>query len=80
MNVVNIGDLDIVCQSRATTSSHKDTKGGLLKDILEKAEIRQNNHKEINKKPEEFLPAKIKYIEWKYFSFFHLKMSIQNLA
>ena len=48
MNVVNIGDLDIVCQSGATTSSHTDTKGVLLRDILEKAEIRQNNHKDRN--------------------------------
>ena len=48
MNVKEVSNMDIVCQSGATVQSIKSTKGILLRDILEKAQIDQLNHKDRN--------------------------------
>ncbi len=48
MNVVNLENFNVVCQSGATMKEDKSCKGVLLKDILEKANITQNNHKDRN--------------------------------
>lgn len=48
MKVVNIDNLKIVCQSGAVKKDDKTSKGVLLKDILEKAKIKQSGHKDRN--------------------------------
>ena len=48
MKVVDINNLKIVCQSGAVKKDDKTSKGVLLKDILEKARIKQNGHKDRN--------------------------------
>lgn len=48
MKVVDINNLKIVCQSGAVKKDDKTSKGVLLKDILEKAKIKQNGHKDRN--------------------------------
>lgn len=48
MNVVTIENFVVVCQSGANMKEDKTCKGVLLKDILEKAVIRQENHKDRN--------------------------------
>ena len=48
MNVVTPEDFNVVCQSGATLKEDKTCKGVLLKDILEKANIAQSNHKDRN--------------------------------
>lgn len=48
MKVVNIDNLKVVCQSGAIKKDDKTSKGVLLKDILEKAKIKQNGHKDRN--------------------------------
>lgn len=48
MKVVNIDNLKVVCQSGAVKKNDKTSKGVLLKDILEKAKIKQNGHKDRN--------------------------------
>ncbi|WP_281310731.1 molybdopterin-dependent oxidoreductase [Flavobacterium flavigenum] len=48
MKVVTIDDLKVVCQSGEIKKDDKVCKGVLLKDILEKAKIRQNGHKDRN--------------------------------
>lgn len=48
MNVVILKDLKIVCQSGEVKKDDKISKGVLLKDILEKAKIIQNGHKDRN--------------------------------
>lgn len=48
MNVVELKDFKVVCQSGATTEDIKSTKGVLLKEILEKATIEQKEHKDRN--------------------------------
>ena len=48
MKVTDINNLKIVCQSGALKKDNKTSKGVLLKDILEKAKIKQNGHKDRN--------------------------------
>lgn len=48
MEVKEMKDLKIVCQSGITKQQIKTSKGVLLTDILDKAEIAQNNHKDRN--------------------------------
>ncbi|MEL1255066.1 molybdopterin-dependent oxidoreductase [Flavobacterium sp. DGU38] len=48
MKVVTIDDFKVVCQSGEVKKDDKVCKGVLLKDILEKAKIRQNGHKDRN--------------------------------
>ncbi|MFB9107183.1 molybdopterin-dependent oxidoreductase [Flavobacterium gyeonganense] len=48
MKVVTIDDFKVVCQSGEIKKDDKVCKGVLLKDILEKAKIRQNGHKDRN--------------------------------
>ncbi|WP_163400565.1 molybdopterin-dependent oxidoreductase [Flavobacterium fluviatile] len=48
MKVVTIDDFKVVCQSGEVKKNDKVCKGVLLKDILEKAKIRQNGHKDRN--------------------------------
>ncbi|GGF19208.1 molybdopterin-dependent oxidoreductase [Flavobacterium limi] len=48
MKVVTIDDFKVVCQSGEVKKDDKICKGVLLKDILEKAKIRQNGHKDRN--------------------------------
>ncbi|MBL0308278.1 MAG: molybdopterin-dependent oxidoreductase [Bacteroidetes bacterium] len=48
MKVVNIDSFTVVCQSGATMKQDKSCKGVLLKDILEKAVIKQSGHKDRN--------------------------------
>lgn len=48
MKTVNLDDLNVVCQSGATVKTDKTSKGVLLKDILEKAVIKQSDHKDRN--------------------------------
>lgn len=48
MKVVDINNLKIICQSGAVKKDDKTSKGVLLKDILEKAKIKQNGHKDRN--------------------------------
>ncbi len=48
MNAVTIENFNVVCASGATMKEDRTCKGVLLKDILEKAEIEQLNHKDRN--------------------------------
>ena len=48
MNVATIENFKVVCQSGSTMKEDKICKGVLLKDILMKAKIKQNNHKDRN--------------------------------
>lgn len=48
MKVINIDNLKVVCQGGAIKKDDKTSKGVLLKDILEKAKIKQNGHKDRN--------------------------------
>ncbi|WP_164515249.1 molybdopterin-dependent oxidoreductase [Flavobacterium ustbae] len=48
MKVVTIDDFKVVCQSGEVKKDNKICKGVLLKDILEKAKIKQNGHKDRN--------------------------------
>lgn len=48
MNVVTLENFTVVCQSGANMKEDKTCKGVLLKDILEKAKIVQENHKDRN--------------------------------
>ncbi len=48
MNVATIENFNVVCQSGANMKVNKTCKGILLKDILEKAKIKQSNHKDRN--------------------------------
>lgn len=48
MKVVTIDNFKVVCQSGEVKKDDKVCKGVLLKDILEKAKIRQNGHKDRN--------------------------------
>jgi DMSO/TMAO reductase YedYZ molybdopterin-dependent catalytic subunit len=48
MKVVKLNDFKVVCQSGATKKTDATCKGVLLKDILEKAKIRQKGHKDRN--------------------------------
>src|SRR5690554_1344622 len=48
MDVVTIEDFKIVCQTGADMKNFSTCKGVLLKDILEKAKIKQSSHKDRN--------------------------------
>ena len=48
MNVVTFDSLNIVCQSGAIMNQSKSSRGVLLKDVLNKAGIIQNNHTDRN--------------------------------
>jgi hypothetical protein len=48
MKTVTIDDYKVVCQTGTTMKENKSCKGVLLKDILEKAKIKQTNHKDRN--------------------------------
>jgi len=48
MKVVTLNDFKVVCQSGEVKKDDKICKGVLLKDILEKAKIKQNGHKDRN--------------------------------
>ena len=48
MNVATIENFIVVCQSGSNMKENKTCKGVLLKDILEKAKIKQQNHKDRN--------------------------------
>lgn len=48
MKVVTIDNFKVVCQSGEVKKDDKVCKGVLLKDILEKAKIKQNGHKDRN--------------------------------
>lgn len=48
MNVVALDSLNIICQSGAIMNQSKSSRGVLLKDILNKAGIKQLNHKDRN--------------------------------
>lgn len=48
MNVVTIDSFKVVCQSEGVMKPNESCKGVLLKDILEKAKIKQSNHKDRN--------------------------------
>lgn len=48
MNVATITDFAVVCQSGATMKQDSTAKGVLLRDILEKAKIKQSGHKDRN--------------------------------
>lgn len=48
MKVATIDDFKVVCQSGEVKKDDKVCKGVLLKDILEKAKIKQNGHKDRN--------------------------------
>ncbi|MBS1949099.1 MAG: molybdopterin-dependent oxidoreductase [Bacteroidetes bacterium] len=48
MNVATIENFQVVCQSGANMKNDKTCKGVLLKEILEKAKIKQDNHKDRN--------------------------------
>lgn len=48
MNIVTIENFNVVCQSGTTMKEDKTCKGVLLKDILEKAKLKQLNHKDRN--------------------------------
>jgi len=48
MKVAIIDDFKVVCQSGQIKKDDKVCKGVLLKDILEKAKIKQNGHKDRN--------------------------------
>jgi len=48
MKVATIGDFKVVCQTGEVKKDDKVCKGVLLRDILEKAKIKQNGHKDRN--------------------------------
>ncbi|WP_374174170.1 molybdopterin-dependent oxidoreductase [Flavobacterium tructae] len=48
MKVTTIDNFKVVCQSGEVKKDNKVAKGVLLKDILEKAKIKQNGHKDRN--------------------------------
>ncbi len=48
MNVATITDFTVVCQSGANMKQDSTAKGVLLRDILEKARIKQSGHKDRN--------------------------------
>ncbi|MCZ2130076.1 MAG: molybdopterin-dependent oxidoreductase [Bacteroidia bacterium] len=48
MNVVTIENFKVVCQNGSNMKENKNCKGVLLKDILDKAKIKQHNHKDRN--------------------------------
>ncbi len=48
MNVVKIDSFKVVCQSGGVMKASESCKGVLLKDILEKAKIKQTGHKDRN--------------------------------
>jgi DMSO/TMAO reductase YedYZ molybdopterin-dependent catalytic subunit len=48
MNTVVVNDFKVVCQHGAPPKEGKTTRGVLLKDILDKAKIKQNSHKDRN--------------------------------
>lgn len=48
MKAVLLDEFNVVCQSGATVKTDKSSRGVLLKDILEKAVIKQTNHKDRN--------------------------------
>ncbi len=48
MKVATLDDFKVVCQSGEVKKDNKVCKGVLLKDILEKAKIKQNGHKDRN--------------------------------
>ncbi|MCO5274974.1 MAG: molybdopterin-dependent oxidoreductase [Flavobacteriales bacterium] len=48
MNVATITDFTVVCQSGANMKQDSTAKGVLLRDILEKAKIKQSGHKDRN--------------------------------
>ncbi|RED24559.1 molybdopterin-dependent oxidoreductase-like protein [Flavobacterium cutihirudinis] len=48
MKVATIDDFKVVCQSGEVKKDNKVCKGVLLRDILEKAKIKQNGHKDRN--------------------------------
>lgn len=48
MKVVTIENFNVICSSGATMKTDKTCKGVLLKDILEKANIKQADHKDRN--------------------------------
>lgn len=48
MKVVTLSNFKVVCQSGETKKEDATCKGVLLKDILEKAKIKQNGHKDRN--------------------------------
>lgn len=48
MNVITIENFKVVCQSGSNMKENKLCKGVLLKEILEKAKIKQQNHKDRN--------------------------------
>ncbi len=48
MNTQNIEHFKVVCQSGATMKENASCKGVLLRDILEKAVIKQSGHKDRN--------------------------------
>jgi DMSO/TMAO reductase YedYZ molybdopterin-dependent catalytic subunit len=48
MKTVTIDSFKVVCQSGAIMKEDKSCKGVLLKDILDKAKIKQKNHKDRN--------------------------------
>lgn len=48
MNSVILDSSNVICHSGATTSMYKTRRGVLLKDIIDKAIIKQENHKDRN--------------------------------
>lgn len=48
MKVATISDFKVICQSGGVKKDDKTAKGVLLKDILEKAKIKQSGHKDRN--------------------------------
>lgn len=48
MNVATITDFTVVCQSGANMKQDSTARGVLLRDILEKAKIKQSGHKDRN--------------------------------
>lgn len=48
MKVVSLDEFNVVCQSGATVKTDKTSKGVLLRDILEKAVVKQLDHKDRN--------------------------------
>lgn len=48
MNVATLDSSNIVCQSGAIMHQSKSSRGVLLKDILSKAKLQQQNHKDRN--------------------------------
>lgn len=48
MDVVDIHNLDVVCESGASKKENKTARGVLLRDVLDKAKIEKKNHKDRN--------------------------------